>query len=68
MERIDKVVSEKRRYVARLDDIEIEVEASGHLKARQAVVSKFKQERESSQPVSFLMARASSVLVESEGV
>ena len=65
MRRIEKVVSEKRRYVARLDDIEIEVEVSGHLKARQAVVKKFKKERKSSQPVSFLMARASSVLVES---
>jgi len=60
-------VSELRKFLAKLDDLEIEVEAKNHMQARQAVAREYRKRKPDAKlPMAYLVACAGSRLFDKE--
>lgn len=57
-------MSDMRKYLAKLDDLEMEIEAGSHMQARQAIAKKYREEKKVDYPMAYLIACASSELIE----
>jgi len=60
-------VSIERKFLARLDDLKIEVDAKSHMQARQMVAREYKKRKPAVDlPMAYLVACAESKLVDKE--